>query len=519
MADNSQSSGGLGDSIRTREKATGIKSQVIVVDKGGSGAEDLTPLEGTDITTPTAMPTGGVGVRGWLSAIWTKLNGVLDISDRIARLLGVINTGIAITSATTVLQNAVVVTGNGTSLVVTGYGTAVLSVGGTFVGTIAFETFNIVTATWVAISATQIGAGDIFNVATVPGVYRLTVAGLDQIRARVTLTSGTITINGWATNAINASKIMKLATGGLTIGKVFLTDGTNSVGVTSSNLAGNETLLDRAKVNASLRLFDTAQATGAQLVAAKGDQTLGLWVNVKNSTLATGAAQDGTDITAPTAMPAGGLGIRGWLSSIWTKLNGSLAVTGAFFQATQPVSLAANTPDVTDRAARILGVVTQQAIAKGVQGTNGVTTQDLKDAGRVMVSFSATQIAGVTVEALISLTPYRDLVVGTAATTFAVTAGKRLRIQSMTVTWRNNTAAAGGVTVRLRFLAGVVAVTSPVYASLNASTGLATIGSGTSAFEDFPDGLELSGTMQLGISQIATGAVSGFDINVIGYEY
>jgi hypothetical protein len=46
--------------------------------------------------------------------------------------------------------------------------------------------------------------------------------------------------------------------------------------------------------------------------------------------LPTGAAQDGTDITTPTAMPSGGVGIRGWLSAIWTKLNGSLtAVLGA----------------------------------------------------------------------------------------------------------------------------------------------------------------------------------------------
>lgn len=71
--------------------------------------------------------------------------------------------------------------------------------------------------------------------------------------------------------------------------------------------------------------------------------------------LATGAAQDGTDISAPTAMPAGGAGMRGWLSAIWTKLNGSIAVTGTFWQATQPVSLASNTPDVTDRATREVG--------------------------------------------------------------------------------------------------------------------------------------------------------------------
>lgn len=67
-------------------------------------------------------------------------------------------------------------------------------------------------------------------------------------------------------------------------------------------------------------------------------------------------AQDGTDVTGATP-PAGGVGIRGWLSglfglgtSILTALTGSLrvnvqnaslAVTGAFFQATQPVSASA----------------------------------------------------------------------------------------------------------------------------------------------------------------------------------
>lgn len=41
---------------------------------------------------------------------------------------------------------------------------------------------------------------------------------------------------------------------------------------------------------------------------------------------AEGVAQDGTDISSPTAMPAGGAGLRGWLSAIWTKLNATLDV-------------------------------------------------------------------------------------------------------------------------------------------------------------------------------------------------
>jgi hypothetical protein len=51
--------------------------------------------------------------------------------------------------------------------------------------------------------------------------------------------------------------------------------------------------------------------------------------------------------------------------------------------------------------------VTQAALTKGAQGSTGVSTQDLKDAGRVLFS-AATVIGGVTAvstEALLSLVP------------------------------------------------------------------------------------------------------------------
>jgi hypothetical protein len=58
----------------------------------------------------------------------------------------------------------------------------------------------------------------------------------------------------------------------------------------------------------------------------------------------------GTPINGAT-IPTGGLGLTGWMSASWsvltailTKLNGSLAVTGTFFQATQPVSIASSVP-------------------------------------------------------------------------------------------------------------------------------------------------------------------------------
>lgn len=56
--------------------------------------------------------------------------------------------------------------------------------------------------------------------------------------------------------------------------------------------------------------------------------------------LPTGAATDGADATGVVQM-SGGVGIRGWLSGIFSKLSNPLAVTGEFWQATQPVSVAA----------------------------------------------------------------------------------------------------------------------------------------------------------------------------------
>lgn len=53
------------------------------------------------------------------------------------------------------------------------------------------------------------------------------------------------------------------------------------------------------------------------------------------SDITSGLGTDGTGITQPT----GGTGARGWLSGIYNLLkNGSIAVSGTFWQATQPVS-------------------------------------------------------------------------------------------------------------------------------------------------------------------------------------
>ena len=157
----------------------------------------------------------------------TALNAPLPAGSNV---IGSANTNIAVVSGVTTMQAAAVATGNGVSLVTTGYGTAVIQISGTFVASIAFETSVDAGVNWAALSATQIGSGDIFSTVTIPGLFRLTVTAMDLVRARVTWTSGTsITITGRASNAVNASKVVKLATGVNVIGAALTATGLRTV--------------------------------------------------------------------------------------------------------------------------------------------------------------------------------------------------------------------------------------------------------------------------------------------------
>jgi len=75
--------------------------------------DSLTPEEGVD-ATGIIEPTGGVGVRGWLSGIYAKLNGTLSVSVTTLPL----PTGAAVESggnlATTTAQTILIATATGT---------------------------------------------------------------------------------------------------------------------------------------------------------------------------------------------------------------------------------------------------------------------------------------------------------------------------------------------------------------------------------------------------------------------
>jgi hypothetical protein len=172
--------------------------------------------------------------------------------------------------------------------------------------------------------------------------------------------------------------------------------------------------------------------------------------------------------------------------------------------------------------------VTQATLTKAVQGATGVTTQDLKDAGRSARTITLDSFAvAATAETLNTMSYSTDNATLTTGTSYTVTAGKRFRLQAIMAalhTIAGNTTAVS-VIVRLRVNnAGAGIVTSPVQmvipiagvAAANQSVGPDII--------PIPDGWEFVAGAGLAITTacpgfVATTAAPKVDIALIGYEY
>ena len=174
--------------------------------------------------------------------------------------------------------------------------------------------------------------------------------------------------------------------------------------------------------------------------------------------------------------------------------------------------------------------VTPPTLTKGTQGATGVSTQDLKDAGRVNIAWTVVdQALTAATETLMTVTESRD---GAAVTTFTstiITSGKRLRITSVTAY-----AEAGGsvpvaarVSVRLRVnTAGAATNASPLQIFLKMPLLGATVKTVVSQFADFPDGIEFlgDGTKQLCWTVLCpewatTTELPVVSLNVFGFYY
>lgn len=166
-------------------------------------------------------------------------------------------------------------------------------------------------------------------------------------------------------------------------------------------------------------------------------------------------------------------------------------------------------------------------ITKATQGATGVTTQDLKDAGRNPVTYyMLIPVLTSATDTLQSLTGTKSGATVTATTTPAVvTTGKTFRVSRFACAYIA-TATAGYGIVRLRFnTAGVVAITSPIALTLAVGAGTpATAGSANTEDAAIPDGIEFAAGTGVGISAqgfaAATATAVGYVFaSITGYEY
>src|SRR5271166_359853 len=209
-----------------------------------------------------------------------------------------------------------------------------------------------------------------------------------------------------------------------------------------------------------------------------------------------------------------------------TDLHGALnqdlqAVAGVQLGATAVTAFgtapaAANVPGVN--ASIYAGTTGLTAAAKGTQGTNALTVQDYKDSGRTYVTLFADAVNSTITDALITFQYNKGGTVTTGVTNYQVTAGKTLRIQSISVA-----ASASGSTVQCKFRvrsgAATLSATSPILWGRFQASNASLPGESTC---DIPDGLEIAAAQQIGISGIQLSGSAGntqWTISIVGFEY
>lgn len=288
-------------------------------------------------------------------------------------------------------------------------------------------------------------------------------------------------------------------------------------------------------------------ATNAPDVTDRGARLLGhVTVDSAPTTAVTGAFWQATQPVSGTFWQA--------TQPVSVASMPTTPVTGTFWQATQPVSLATNTPDVTDRAARLVGHVTVDSapttavtgsfwqatqpvsgtfwqatqpvsaptLTKGTQGANGLSTQDLKDAGRTFVTLNADGVAGVTSNTALTFSKNVGNTVTATQTSYTITSGKTFRVQNITLALRSAAAAIAFAKVYLRSnSAGATVAASNIIWSTEINTNSATSGTGAWTVVDFPDGFEIAGdgTKSIGLSHLDQATTNLVSATLVGYEY
>lgn len=166
------------------------------------------------------------------------------------------------------------------------------------------------------------------------------------------------------------------------------------------------------------------------------------------------------------------------------------------------------------------------ATVKGTQGSQGtgISTQDLKDAGRTFVAVDIDNYTLTAADAVMTFSQNKAGTVTGGLTTYAITSAKTLRLQELHCTLRQSSVTAASATVRLRLNTGGACIVGSGLVqsfSLIAPTGTSAAEVGeANLVVPFPDGLELSGaSWNICLSAVGSTANGTLVCGLTGYEY
>lgn len=167
-----------------------------------------------------------------------------------------------------------------------------------------------------------------------------------------------------------------------------------------------------------------------------------------------------------------------------------------------------------------VSLVTLPTLTKGTQGATGLAFQELKNAGRSRVIFTADRVAPAIAETLVTFVRNAAGTATAAQTTYTVTAGKVLHIQAIHVGIANTSAVSANVRVALREnIAGACTAASPVAVLLQVAAGAVAANEGANTSFSITDGLQFPAADSICISMIAAAITETATITVVGYEY
>jgi hypothetical protein len=159
-------------------------------------------------------------------------------------------------------------------------------------------------------------------------------------------------------------------------------------------------------------------------------------------------------------------------------------------------------------------------LTKGSQGSTGYSVQNLYDAGRSRVSFTADRVTPAASDTLVTFVKNVAGTATSAQTTYTVTNAKTFRVTSIYVGIANTSTVSANVRVALREnTGGTCTASSAAVAMLQVAAGNIAANEGADGSLAIPDGWEFPAADSVCISAIGVATTETLTVTVLGYEY